>query len=313
MQNKKNNSSLSTIFLAILACMLWSTAFAGVKFGLRFVKPLSFAGVRFMIAGMIILPVCGRLKDVLAEIRSNLRTVLCVTFFQTLLLYILFYWGMSIIPGALGAIIIGSSPMFSAIMAHFLMQDDEMTLQKMMSILIGIGGVFLISISRRPWSYKGLRELLGVMLLIGGNTSSAFGNILVAKDKKKMDPLILNSVQIFLGGFLIFLISFVVEGPPHWSGPFSFYLVLLWLSILSAVSVSIWFTLLKRPGVKVSELNLWKFIIPVFGALLSWILLTDESPDTISILGMVSVALSILIYHIPWWSKDYRSSIKINF
>ena len=283
--------------LAVLACLLWSTAFAGVKIGLRFAKPFSFAGIRFILSGLILLPFCGKFSTFLRIVFSNLKTIFWVSFFQTFLLYGLFYTGMTLIPGALGAIVIGAAPLFSAITAHFLMPDDEMTIPKTISIAIGILGVIIISLSREPWSSHGLREFIGVFLLILGSVSSSIGNIVVARDKDRIPPLILNSIQIFLGGFFLFLISIPLEGLPRLHLPVSFFAVLLWLSILSAVAISIWFYLLKRPGVKVSELNLWKFIIPVGGALLSWIILPDESPQLLPVVGMICVTISILSYY----------------
>ena len=48
------------------------------------------------------------------------------------------------------------------------------------------------------------------------------------------------------------------------------------------------------PGVKVSELNIWKFLIPASGAALSWILIKDEKPDWISISGMLVITISLV-------------------
>ncbi|MFH2026502.1 MAG: hypothetical protein ABIK30_11950, partial [bacterium] len=53
-----------------------------------------------------------------------------------------------------------------------------------------------------------------------------------------------------------------------------------------------------KPGVKVSSLNLWKFIIPVLGAVIAWIVLPDEKPEISAIIGMVFVALSILSFNL---------------
>jgi drug/metabolite transporter (DMT)-like permease len=46
----------NTILRAIIACLLWSTAYAGIKIGLQYDTPFHFAGVRFLISGLIILP-----------------------------------------------------------------------------------------------------------------------------------------------------------------------------------------------------------------------------------------------------------------
>ena len=294
----KGRFSTSTIILAIVACLLWSTAFVGVKIGLRFSKPLSFAGIRFMLSGLILLPFCGKIPFVFHEVRTHIRTILPVSCFQTFLLYGLFFTGMTLIPGALGAIVIGAAPLVSAITAHFLMPEDEMTVSKTISIGIGITGVVIISMSRQPWSVSGSKEFVGIFLLVLGCVSSSLGNILVAREDKNINPLIFNAAQVFLGGFFLLVISLPLEGLPRFDYPISFFIALLWLAFLSAVALSIWFTLLKRPGIKVSELNLWKFIIPVFGAIFSWIILQDESPELLSIVGMFCVAVSVLSFNL---------------
>jgi len=119
----------------------------------------------------------------------------------------------------------------------------------------------------------------------------------VARKKSDMDPVFLNSLQIFLGGLGLFLVSLVVEGRSNLVLPAEYYLALLWLSFLSAVSFTHWFILLHRPGVKVSGLNVWKFIIPVFGAVFSWIFLPDEYPSLIPVIGMLCIASAIIVYN----------------
>lgn len=203
------------------------------------------------------------------------------------------------VSGATGAIVVGSSPLFTAITAHFLLRNDKITPYRMVSIAIGIVGVIIISISRQPWSFHGLKELTGILIIISGNVSSAIGNIIVARDRQNIHPIILNSAQIFSGGCLLLFISFFLEGVPNFIQPLKFYLVLLWLAGISAAAFSLWFILLKRQDVKVSELNIWKFVIPVSGALLSWTVLPDESPDIASIAGMIFVALSIMTANLP--------------
>jgi drug/metabolite transporter (DMT)-like permease len=137
--------------LAIIACILWSTAFVGVKYGLAYAKPFSFAGVRFMLSGLMLLPFCGSLKSYSKTFRHHFFSILLISVFQTFLLYAFFYVGMTMVSGALGAIVIGASPLTIAITAHFVMPDDRMTSVKTFSLLLGLIGVMVISISRQPW------------------------------------------------------------------------------------------------------------------------------------------------------------------
>jgi drug/metabolite transporter (DMT)-like permease len=286
--------------LAILACLLWSTAFAGIKIGLRYTDPFSFAGFRFMLAGLMLVPFWWRQTRGKSKIiRDNLQLILVVGFFQTFLLYALFYFGITLVSGAVTAIVIGASPLVAALLAHYCMGNDALNPAKVGSLGLGVAGVIVLCVSREPWSSTaGLKELAGIILLLLSTVASAYGNILVARDKRSMEPVMLNSIQIFLGGLFLFLLSLPLEGLPRRILPLEYYAALLWLAALSAIAFSLWFVLLRRPEVRVSWLNIWKFIIPVFGAIFSWLLLPEESPTLAALTGMVSIALSIILFNL---------------
>ncbi|MFA9392582.1 MAG: DMT family transporter [Prolixibacteraceae bacterium] len=285
----------NTALLAIIACLLWSTAFAGVKIGLKYMSPLQFAGIRFFISGLLIIPIYGNLKSYFHFIRKNFSFVLLIALLQTVLMYSLFYTGISMVPGSLAAMVIGSGPLFAALVAHFAMHNDKLNMKTTLGILLGIVGIVIINYGRQATGIAGARELLGVLILIANNLVSGIYNVVVMKSKRKVPTLVLSSASLGIGGIILMLISIPLEGIHLVKFPTEFYLSLAWLSFLSAAAFSIWFVLLKRPGVKISHLNTWKFIIPVFGAILSWILLPNESPDAYAIIGMIVVASAMLV------------------
>ena len=283
----------------MISCLLWSSAFAGVKIGLLYTTPLQFAGIRFFISGLLVLPLALRISpQYLKIIRTNFKTIILFAFMQTFLQYILFYKGIDMIPSAVAAIIIGSQPFFIALVAHFLMPGDRMTLVKLAIILVGIFGVVLVSLGRDPGSVTGHIALAGVLMMVAVNFISGFNNVLVASEKGMIPPLVLSSTSMGIGGLALFLISLPLEGF-HWEPrPLPYYLSLGWLSLLSAVAISIWLSLLKRPGIKVSDLNLWKFLIPLSGAILSWSIVPGEEPTLLAIAGMVIIAGSLVVMNL---------------
>jgi drug/metabolite transporter (DMT)-like permease len=293
-----NNNSLinlkATNLLAIIACILWATAFVGVKIGLKYSPPLQFAGIRFFISGLIILPFILKL---IKKSKFSLRDIGFIAFvgiIQVSIQYSLFYSGMSLVPGALGAMIVGSGPLFVAIVAHMLMPNDRISLRKALSIGLGLAGIAIITLGRNSMGAVGAGATLGILLLFANNILSGFGNVLVAKDKRRVPPLILSSFSMVFGGLLLWIVGISVEGIETGPYPIDYYYALGWLSFLSAAAISIWYSLLSRPDVKVSTLNIWKFIIPVLGAALSWVMLPNEYPSIIAILGMVLVAIALL-------------------
>lgn len=303
------NSKGNTIFWAIVACLLWSTAYASIKLGLQYDTPLHFAGVRFIISGLLILPFTVRPRLYLNLIKQYWKVVAWVTVLQTLINYSLFYMGLDLVPGALGAVIVGSQPLVTAVVASIMHKEDKLTRKKIITIVFGISGVILISVGRQAFKFGTTIELLGVVMILFANIAVATSNVIVSVRSKGMNPFVLSSSTLFIGGVILYLVSIPVERIHHEHMPSAYWLILLWLSIMAAIAFSLWFMLLQRPGVKVSELNLWKFIIPVVGAILSWMLVPDESPEWLTITGMVIITTSLIMFYRS--IKEVHSEMKI--
>jgi drug/metabolite transporter (DMT)-like permease len=288
-----------TTFLAIIACLLWSSAFVGVKIGLKYHTPLQFAGIRFVLAGLMLLPVISNIKKIRKEVRENFAFVCLIAFLQVVLQYSLFYLGVQLVPASISAMIVGSTPLVVALLAHFFIPADRMNRIKAVSIILGILGVAIITLGRKNLPSGAAIALTGVLFLLLNNLASGITNVVVALKRQSISPMVLTFASLFIGGAFMLAISIPIEGFPQKSFPPEYFAALLWLSFLSAAAISIWNTLLRRSSVKVSELNIWKFLIPVSGAFLSWIFLPDESPDLISASGMILIGLSLVILYIP--------------
>lgn len=279
--------------------MLWGSAFAAAKIGFEYASPVYLSGLRFTLAGMLLWPVIGLRQLPVRSALRHWRFMLLFAFLQTFLQYGLFFLGLDKVPGATAAIIIGAGPLFVAVMAHFTLHNDRMTLKKIVAIALGLAGVVFISLAKgeltsgQPGFYAGVGLLL-LSNLVGGST-----NILVMKSRHRISPVVLTSFANFTGGLMLLLVSFATEKPEWKSYPPEFYAALFWLALIPAAGFSIWYHLLQRPGVKVSELNMWKFVVPVTGAVLSWLLLPGEKPDATSAAGILIITLALLILQVP--------------
>lgn len=286
------------VILAIFCCLLWSSAFVGIKLGMPYTTPLRFAGIRFMLAGLMTLPFCSQKKDYLKIVSKNWKFLTFLAFIQTTLHYTLFYMGIFRVEGALAAIVVGASPLFTAVTAHFMMKNDKMTLPKLLTVISGLAGVSLVAFGRSGGGSNNV-QLIGILLLIGTNIAGSFNNILVVREKNNIPPLIISSYALFVGGLGIWLFSIPMEGMSDFAiKPAPYYYSLAWLSFISAAGISIWTKILKIPGIVISELNFWKFLIPVSGAVLAWTILPDESPNAISIIGMIIIGTSLILLNL---------------
>jgi len=294
---------LSTPFLAIMTCILWASTFVPTKIGLEYLSsPLQFAGYTYLIAGVVLMPWARIGPSYFSQVKKHFPLMVKVALFSTTILYGAYYMGQNYIDGSLASLIVSAQPFFVAVLAHFMVRGDRFTPLKVLSILMAVVGLVIVS-------YPGLEMMsldrsegtfivLGVSLMLVNCISAAYGNIIVSKiDFSKVDIRVLNSAELALGGIFLLAIAALAG---HWQ-PFpaesEFHLALLVKVFIAVATMVTWFALLARPEVKVSELNMWKFLIPVFGSIESWLMISGDNPNVYSVTGMIVLTLSLIIFY----------------
>jgi drug/metabolite transporter (DMT)-like permease len=202
---------------------------------------------------------------------------------------------MRYVAGATASIIVGSGPLITAVMTHFFLKNDKMDRFKILSILLGLLGIVIIIVNSKPLTPVGQKEVFGILLLLGNSSLTSFANIKVAQMKNGISGVFLTSNQMLWGGLILIGMGRVFEGPINLVHPTEFYIALVWLALVSSIAFSIWFFLIQVDNVKVSDLNMFKFFIPVSGAIISWALLPGESPNLSSIIGMICVFGALVV------------------
>lgn len=281
---------------AFIACLLWSTAFVGVKYSLNFAPPLFIAGIRFTLAGLILIPFAGR--GYCREVKSHLKVILTVSFLQTFCVYLLFFLSLDRIKASTGAALVGLGPMIGAVLGHIFIKTDTFNKKKIVSFILGITGVTFVSLSGgENGSIPDASETLGIILFIISSIAGAFSNVVVLKYKSSIRSTVLTSAQLTIGGITLFILSLIVHDDITFLLPKEFYISLLWLIFVSSAGFSMWYYLLAKRKENLISMNIWKFVMPVAGGILGWIIMPDDSPSMKAIIGMIIVALSIFVFY----------------
>ena len=294
---KKNIVNTPLYFtLIIITCTLWGSAFAGAKIGFQYCSPVMLSGLRFSLAGLLLLPVLLMGKQPFFSMFKHWRYMLLFGFIQTFLQYGLFFLGLNEVPGAVASIIVGAGPVFITILAHFTISDDRFTTRKIVASVLGFSGIIFIALTNGEIDTTSSNFYYGIALLVISNVVGATTNIIVKKQQHlNVSPIALTSMANFSGGVMLLVAAFLFEPITINNPPIEFYFALLWLAIIPAAGFSIWYYLLNLDGVKVSELNIWKFIIPIVGSILSWILLKGEDPRWQEIVGIMIITTAIIV------------------
>ncbi len=298
------------IFAALFCCLLWGSAFPGVKISYSLIdiqnefQAILFAGIRFTLAGLMVLVFAkAKLKIKIKPTRKELPFILLICLLQTFGMYTLYYIGIDNTTGVKASILVSSSVFVVVIAAHFVFKTDKLSWKKIIGLVMGFSGVVLVNFSLLDsslFSFKLTGEgFIAISSLFGAATT-----ILIRKNAGKVDPVKLNGWQLFFGGLLLSAVGF--SGYPHLPAlDLGSGLLLVYLAALSAVAFTLWFILLKYHNA--STLTQYKFAVPIFGSILSVIFIAGEHMGVEIIAAIALVALGAFIVN----KQDRKDSTKV--
>lgn len=302
-RDKLLTGRVSVMLLAMLCCLLWGSAFPFIKLGYRELgiaqtdsfSQLLFAGVRFILAGVLAVLIGSLVqRRALLPDRSDLKKAAVLSLFQTVSQYTFFYLGLARTTGMKSSIITGSNVFFSLVLSALIFRQEKLTPGKLAGCLIGFAGVVLINL--RSGESAGF-TLTGEGFILFSAMSYGVSSCLIKRFSKEHDPVLLSGWQFILGGAVMTAVALCFGGSPG-TLTLKGILILLWLAFVSAAAFSVWSLLLSHNPV--SEVSVYGFTNPMFGALLSFLLLGEHSASSLprTVISLLLVAAGIITVNI---------------
>lgn len=287
---------LSAILLALLVTFLWSTSFVIIKLGLKEIPPLTFAGLRYSIAFVCLLPFLFTKKNIAVVQNLEKRD-----WSKLILLGVLFYAftqgtqfiGLSLLPAVTVSLWLNFTPLVVAVLAIFLIKEFPTQLQ-----WFGVG-LFILGILTYfyPVSLSEDQSLGLIVMTIGvfANSSSAVLGRSVNR-RGNINPLVVTVVSMGIGSAILLVTGIIVQGFPAIS--FENVLYLLWLAIINtALAFTIWnYTLRTLTAMESSIIN-GTMLIQI--AVLAWLFL-GETISIKEISGMLIATLGAVLVQIKF-------------
>lgn len=289
----------SILLPALLCTLLWGSAFPSVKSGYALfgigddaASKLFFAGWRFMLAGAAVLAVSAVMnKKLLIPKRSLWKGILLLGLVQTTMQYVFFYIGLSNTTGVKGSVITAMSTFLAVVISHFVFPNDRLTVPKTVGCLVGFIGVVIISMSSVD-ALGGGFSLSGEGFMLISTIASGAGAVISKFVAKGESPMMITGWQLLIGGGVL-LIAGIVGGGHFETMSLQAFALLGYLIFLSAAAFSIWTWLLKK--YPVGKVTVYNFLVPVFGSLMSGIVLHESVFTVRNMLALVLVCAGIVL------------------
>jgi len=203
---KKESTLVVLAYVGI--CAIWGTTWLAIKGSLLGMPPLAGAGVRFVIAGLVLYACALAFRFDLRRQAPPLHLVLVLAATMFGLNYALTYTAETGLSSGLVAVLFGMTPFFVFAFAHF-MTSERMDARTMSGAALALAGVALISLVGNVHG-----GLWFVVAAVGGAASSGYATVYL-KQHSAAEPLVTLPPAMLLAGASLFAIGLAVE-PIHW-------------------------------------------------------------------------------------------------
>lgn len=263
---------------ALTAAMAWGWAYPLIKLGFGEFgitgemtgSKMLFAGIRFVISGLIVLAIArGKGKDFNVVRPRNWWYLLAFALLNTTLHYACFYIGLSHSEGARAAILNSLGVFLLVLLACLFFKSDRLTMRKIIGCIIGFAGILALNVGGGD---SGQFTFWGDGMIILNTLCSASAGLMTRGLRTRVDVFVGTGYSLAIGGALLIIPGLMMGGTlPQ---------VTVWgvviLGLLIAIS-TLGFTLYNKllSCNPVGKVAIFNSLIPVVGAITSCLCLNE--------------------------------------
>ena len=286
------STSESVVVAFVLLATLWGSSFVAIEAGLHYFPPLLFAGIRYAVAGAIVLGVAAVATGrAIPRGRDEWVGVAVAGTFVIAAYHGLLYVGELYVSGAVAAVVVSLSPVLTAVFAALILPSERLGPVEIGGFALGIVGVVVIADPTAAG--LGGSGLLGVALALGGAVAFSLGAVLLRPLRTDLPIAALQGWAMVLGAGILFAgAALFGESPAAIEWTRTAVVSLTYLTLLSGVvAFLIYFALLDAVGP--AQLHLVGYAEPLVAAVGSWAVF-GSLIEAEAIVGFVAILAGFL-------------------
>ncbi|MCB9637830.1 MAG: DMT family transporter [Myxococcales bacterium] len=273
--------------------LIWGSSYLLIKLVIRQIDPLTLVWIRLTIAASLFI-VYLRMTGRVIWPEKGRGALIYVGIMNTALPFFLVSWGQAHIDSSLGTILTSTTPFFSLLLAHFLVEDERLTAQKIFGLLLGFGGVVLLSFRALGQVKTGGQALLGQFSILAASACYASCLIVIRRSLKHIEPIVIAGATLLIGAIAITPVMLLAASPwkvlTH-ADSFAWGMTLTLSVIHTVIAYFLFYSLVASWGPRASLVT---YAMPPVGITLGAIFL-KELIDTRLLLGGALILLGIVL------------------
>ncbi len=282
-----NSPKTLDYFLLTTLALIWASAFFNIKIATYSYEPITIAFLRILFGAIPVIILC-LVKNIKIEAFSKDWTwYASIGIINLVIPFFLIAYGVQKVQSNLAAILMSSTPISAAILAHFFIDKEKINFFKIIGIILGFLGILYLFSDNLLISNSNFFSALMILL---GSTFYVLGGILTLKISHKKNENVTASILIW-GTLIICPISLFFEQPWTISPRLDSTLSLIYLGVFpTGIAWLLRFVILKRNGLVFQSQV--AYLIPIFGVILGFIFLNEYVTSKI-LLSLIAVIVGI--------------------
>jgi drug/metabolite transporter (DMT)-like permease len=292
---RDSRHSSKIIFCLASIYLVWGSSFLFTKIAVENLPPALFAGIRFIVAGVLLALIAeiyggGRLPTRLIEWRH-------VTIAGLFMIFIsngLNTWAMQYLPSNEAALLNGTSAFWIAGLGVFGRRGHPLTRSAVLGLVIGFIGSVLMLIPKGPLLTKGSLAQLAVLTACA---SWSLGTLYYRSITTELTSMMFMALQMLLGGLMLLSLALARGDSMHWPPSAPGLVALCYLTFLSsglAYTAYGWLTMHATPTI----ISTYSYVNPAIAAFLGWLVL-HEHLTRLQLIGMAVIIVGVCILTVP--------------
>ena len=261
--------TIDYILLSILS-LIWASAFFNIKIATYSFGPLTIAFLRIFLGAILIVILCFFKNIKIEAFSKDWYWFALIGFVNLVIPFFLIAYGVQKIQSNLAAILMSTTPLSSAILAHFFTNKEKINFTKIIGVMVGFAGIIVLFSDNILINNE---NFFHAFMILVGSTFYVIGGILTLKISKKKNENLTSSILIW-GSIIIFPIMIYYEQPWNLTPRLDSTISLIYLGVFpTGIAWLIRFHILKKNGLVFHSQV--AYLIPIFGVILGYIFLKE--------------------------------------
>lgn len=294
MGNRTNGGLLPGLVFTFL-CFVWGSTWLAIKVGLGSLPPITFAGIRFVIASSLLASYAIAKRVEFPKDASSWRVMLFLSLSQIAVPYALAFWGEQYMTAGLTSLLFATLPFFVAVFAHFMIPGERVTARKMSAMLLCFIGVAVIFSRELMFT---VNSFWGGIAVVASAGIAGCANVVGKKYSESINSTVNVVVQMGVGSILLVAAGLLLEHGVPLSFDYTSVFAIVYLAVLGSTFAFVaLYWLFTR--MEVTRISLFTFITPIVAVLLGWLILGESVDISVAAGGSLILVGVVLLSRVP--------------